>query len=78
MHRKMTITIDEAAVYSGLHRVIGRGNISHFLEGLARPYVLKEGSLDAGYQAMAANTARESEASEWCDALIPDVANEAR
>ena len=42
MHRKMTITIDEA-VYAGLHKVIGRGNISQFLEGLARPHVLKEG-----------------------------------
>ena len=34
MQRKMTITIDEA-VYAGLHKVIGRGNISQFLEGLA-------------------------------------------
>jgi len=77
MHRKMTITIDEA-VYAGLHKVIGRGNISQFLEGLARPYVLKEDSLDAGYQAMAADAAREAEAGEWCDALIMDVANDAR
>ena len=77
MHRKMTITIDEA-VYAGLHKVIGRGNISQFLEGLARPYVLKEDSLDAGYQAMAADAAREAEAAEWCDALIVDVANDAR
>ena len=29
MQRKMTITIDEA-VYAGLHKVIGRGNISQF------------------------------------------------
>jgi len=77
MHRKMTITIDEA-VYVGLHKVIGRGNISQFLEGLARPYVVKEDSLDAGYQAMAADTAREAEASEWSDAIIVDVANETR
>lgn len=77
MHRKMTITIDEA-VYAGLHKVIGRGNISQFLEGLARPYVLQEDSLDAGYQAMAADTAREAEASEWSNALIVDVANETR
>lgn len=77
MHRKMTITIDEA-VYAGLHKVIGRGNISQFLENLARPYVLKEDSLDAGYQAMAADAAREAEAGEWGDALIMDVANDAR
>jgi len=74
MQRKMTITIDED-VYAGLHKVIGRGHISQFLEGLARPYVLKEDSLEAGYLAMAADKTRESEAREWCNAIIKDVAN---
>jgi len=39
MQKKLTITVDEA-LYEGLHRVIGRRNISRFLEGLARapPY----------------------------------------
>ena len=59
MRRKMTITIDEA-VYAGLHKVIGRSNISQFLESLARPHVLKEDTLDAGYQAMAADAERET------------------
>lgn len=77
MHKKMTITIDED-VYAGLHKVIGRGNISQFLEGLARPFVLKEESLEAGYQAMAADFAREAEANEWSNALIMDVAHETR
>ena len=72
MQRKMTITIDEA-VYAGLHQVIGRGNISQFLENLARPHVLKEDSLDAGYQAMAADAAREAEAQAWSEALIHDT-----
>ncbi len=72
MQRKMTITIDEA-VYAGLHRVIGRGNISQFLEGLARPHVLKEDSMDAGYQAMAADTQREADAQAWSEALIQDA-----
>ncbi len=74
MQRKMTITIDEA-VYAGLHKVIGRGNISQFLEGLARPHVLTADSLDAGYQAMAADQAREADAQEWTDALIKDVSS---
>ena len=72
MQRKMTITIDEA-VYAGLHKVIGRGNISQFLESLARPHVLKEDTLDAGYQAMAADAEREAEAQAWGDALMLDV-----
>jgi hypothetical protein len=77
MHKKMTITLNED-VYDALHQVIGRGKISQFLEKLARPYVLQEKSLDAGYQAMAADKEREAEASEWCNALISDVANETR
>ena len=73
----MTITIDED-VYAGLHKVIGRGNISQFLESLARPHVLKEDSLDAGYQAMAADKQREIEANEWCEALIIDGIDDPR
>jgi hypothetical protein len=72
MQRKMTITLDEA-VYVGLHQVIGRGNISQFLEKLARPHVVKEDSLDAGYQAMASDSAREADAQEWSEALIQDA-----
>ncbi len=73
MHKKMTITIDEA-VYTGLHKVIGRGNISQFLESLARPHMLKEDMLEAGYQAMAADKTRVAEAGEWCNALVIDTA----
>lgn len=69
MHRKMTITIDEA-VNAGLHKVIGRGNISYFLETLARPLVLKEDALNAGYQVMDADKQRETKANEWCKALM--------
>ena len=72
MQRKMTITLDEA-VYAGLHQVIGRGNISQFLENLARPHVLKDDTLDAGYQAMAADVQREAEAQAWSEALIQDA-----
>jgi hypothetical protein len=72
MQKKMTITLDEA-VYAGLHQVIGRGNISQFLENLARPHVLKEDTLDLGYQAMAADTEREQQAQAWGEALIQDA-----
>ncbi len=72
MQKKMTITIDEA-VYVGLHRVIGRGKISQFLESLARPHVVKTESLDAGYRAMASDIEREIEAQAWVDALSRDV-----
>jgi predicted CopG family antitoxin len=71
MHKRMTISIHED-VHEALLRVIGRGKISQFLEGLAKPYVLKDDLLSA-YQEMASDTQREKEALEWSNALIGDV-----
>ncbi|MDB5744925.1 MAG: Addiction module protein [Polaromonas sp.] len=76
MHKRMTITLDEA-VYEGLYRTIGKRRMSQFIEDLLRPHVL-DTSLDDGYRAMAADQAREDEALEWCNALAGDVADEAR
>lgn len=76
MHRKLTLTVDEA-VYEGLHRLVGRGKISQFIEDLVRPYV-SDTALDDGYKAMAADKEREAEALEWSNALASDVADEAR
>jgi predicted CopG family antitoxin len=53
MKKKLTITVDEE-VYEGLHRVIGRRNISGFLERLARPHVVLA-ELDEAYAAMASD-----------------------
>jgi hypothetical protein len=76
MHRKLTLTVDEA-IYEGLHRIVGRGKISQFIEDLVRPYV-SDAALDEGYRAMAADTVREAAATEWSNALAADVADEAR
>jgi hypothetical protein len=76
MHKKMTITLDEA-VYDGLFRVVGRRKISQFLEDLARPHVLQE-DLASAYQAMAMDTEREQEALEWSNALIGDATDATR
>lgn len=75
MQKKLTITIDED-VYEGLHRVVGRGNISQFVERLVRPHVAND-ALEAGYRAMAQDEAAEAEALEWTEALIGDVSDEA-
>ena len=76
MHRKLTITLDEQ-VYEGLHTVIGRRRISAFIESLLRPHVLNQ-DLEAGYQLMAHDEAREAEALEWTEAMIGDVSDETR
>lgn len=76
MHKKLTVTLDEQ-VYEALHKVIGRGSISQFIEDLVRPHVM-DLDLEAGYRAMAQDEARESEALEWAEATIGDVASEPR
>ena len=76
MHKKMTITLDES-VYDGLYRTIGKRRMSQFIEDLLRPHVL-DTALDAGYQAMAADIAREADAEEWIEALSKDLSDEAR
>ena len=73
MRKRLTITLDEA-VYEALHQKIGRGNISRFIENLARPYVVE--SLEAGYQAMARDEVREREALAWSEMAVADIADD--
>ena len=72
MRKKLTISVDES-VYAGLHQVVGRQKISRFIESLVRPHVIPP-DLVATYRDMAADEARESEASEWAEATVSDVA----
>lgn len=76
MQKKLTITIDEE-VYEGLHRIIGRGRISGFIEDLVRPHVISD-DLEEAYKQMAEDERREAEALEWAEATLGDVADEAR
>jgi hypothetical protein len=76
MHKRMTITLDEP-VYEGLYRMVGQRRMSQFIEDLLRPHVV-DTSLDDEYRAMAADAVREAEALEWSNALIGDVADDAR
>ena len=74
MQKKLTLTIDEE-VYNGLRTVIGPRKISHFVEDLVRPHVVKRELYD-GYRDMAADRVRESEALEWAESTCGDVSCE--
>ncbi len=76
MHKRMTITLDEA-VYDGLYRTVGKRRMSQFIEDLVRPHV-SGAALDAGYAAMAADGTREADAAAWISGLISDGADETR
>lgn len=71
MHKKLTITLDEE-VYEGLHKVIGRGSISQFIESLVRPHVMDR-VLEDAYQAMSKDEARETSALEWAEGTLGDI-----
>ena len=76
VQRRLTISMDEH-VYERLFAVVGRQNVSRFIETLVRPRVVGK-DLEAEYRRMAADTEREAEALEWANALIGDVADETR
>ena len=76
MQKKLTITLDEK-VYAGLHRTVGRGRISQFIESLVRPHVV-DVSLDRAYREMAQDEARERDALEFAEATAGDVSDAAR
>jgi len=71
MAKKLTILIDDA-VYAGLHRVVGRGSISKFIENLARPHVAQS-DLGQQYRDAARDAVRELEARQWTEGLAGDT-----
>lgn len=71
MQKKLTITVSED-VYKGLHAKIGRGQISSFIDSLARPHVVDD-ALYAAYEDMALDEDREQEALSWSEALLDDI-----
>ena len=64
-------------VYEGLLQKVGRGEISRFIEVLARPHVV-DADLEAAYREMSSDEARESAAAEWSEGLLGDIADEPR
>ncbi len=68
--KKLTISVEDD-VYAGLYAQIGKGNISRFLNDVARSHVLTN-EIQAGYEAMAADQEREAEALEWSEISIKD------
>jgi siroheme synthase (precorrin-2 oxidase/ferrochelatase) len=75
MHKKLTITVDER-IYDGLHKVIGRGKISKFIEDLVRPHVVHP-DLDSAYSQMAEDRKCEERARTWAETTFKDAADEA-
>jgi len=72
MQRKLTITISDE-VYRGLHHLVGRGEISRFIETLVRPHVVADEALETEYRQAARDEAAEREALEWIEADLGET-----
>src|ERR1035437_8664828 len=71
MSKKLTILIEDS-VYEGLHRVVGRGSISKFIENLARPHVAQK-DLGAQYREAALDVSCEHESRACTECLSGSV-----
>lgn len=73
--KRLTVTVSPE-VYRGLHKKVGAGNISRFIDNLAHPYVVDD-ALEESYRAMAADQLRETDAAEWVDGTAGSALPEA-
>lgn len=60
---KLTILV-ENDVYKGLHKKIGRGNISKYINDTVKPFVTDDDAIVNGYKEMAKDIRREKETKE--------------
>lgn len=71
MQRKLTITVADD-IYRGLHQQVGRGEISHFIESLVRPLVIRDDELEEEYREAAGDETAEGEARQWIEAGVDE------
>ena len=69
--KKLTILV-AADVHRALIKKVGRGNIGRFLIEAAKPHLVGEAHVRAGYAEMAADQTREKDALAWSEALVSD------
>lgn len=67
MMKKLTISISKE-VYDGLYAKIGAGNISRFIDDIARRHVLDD-EIEKAYADMAADKDRERDAEKWTEGV---------
>ena len=77
-----TITLN-ASLDTQVHSIAqqARASVDEIVNDILAKYLSSSNGttdLAEAYRAMAADTERERDADEWCNALIGDVANEAR
>ncbi|MFN3188007.1 MAG: addiction module antitoxin [Candidatus Paceibacteria bacterium] len=74
--QKVTLMLD-VEVYKGLVEKLGKRGMGAYLSKLARPHVVADNDeIAAGYKAMAADKAYETEANEWIEGTLYEIDEE--
>jgi hypothetical protein len=75
MSKRVNLYIHDEQLWSDFTHLVGRGNVSKWIENMIRPVVDKSDLANA-YKMMAEDDAREKEAQEWLSATSGDVGHE--
>ena len=77
MAKRVNIYIQDELLWQHFTVLVGRGNVSKWIENTIKPLV-DNSDLAASYKQMALDTSREKEANEWINGTFGDIPNESR
>ena len=75
MSKRVNLYIHDEQLWSAFTHLVGKGNVSRWIENMIRPLVDKADLANA-YKTMAQDREREEEAHEWVNGTAGDVGNE--
>lgn len=75
MSKRVNLYIHDEQLWSDFTLLVGKGNVSKWIENMIRPLVDKS-DLARSYQMMAQDRQREEDAKEWINGTAGDVGNE--
>lgn len=75
MSKRVNLYIQDEQLWDSFIHLVGRGNVSKWIENTIRPLV-DNSDLATSYKQMALDSSRESEAEEWVSNTLDGVAHE--
>jgi hypothetical protein len=75
MSKRVNLYIQDEVLWEHFTLLVGRGNVSKWIENYIRPFVDKS-DLASSYKMMAQDKDRENEAQEWINGTFGDVGHE--
>lgn len=75
MSKRINLYIRDEALWENFTKLVGKGNVSRWVENIIRPYV-DNSELANSYKEMAQDKKREQDAREWVNGTFGDIGNE--